>query len=127
MKKFSLFAILGLIVADAANAASYSETVTTVTPMSNGMMETSSTYTTTTQAKNMPDNSPVVLRGYIIKNVGDDMYLFQDMSDSIFLEMDGNAWNGLSITPNDMVIVHGDVDKGMNSTEIDVDYIEMAK
>lgn len=76
------------------------------------------------QAKGMNDDAMVILQGNIQKKVGDELYLFSDGNDTIMVEIDDEDWNGLSIGPNDVVEISGEVDKGWTSIEIDVDQIK---
>ena len=76
------------------------------------------------QAKGMNDDAMVILQGNIQKKVGDELYLFSDGNDTIMVEIDNDDWNGLSIGPNDIVEISGEVDKGWTSIEIDVDQIK---
>ncbi len=76
------------------------------------------------QAKGMNDDAMVILQGNIQKKVGDELYLFSDGNDTIMVEIDDDDWNGLSIGPNDVVEISGEVDKGWTSIEIDVDQIK---
>lgn len=78
---------------------------------------------TVEQAKGMRDDARVALRGNIVQHLGKDKYLFKDATGSIRVEIDHDKWGGLNVTPNDMVELHGEVDKDWNSVEIDVDRI----
>jgi uncharacterized protein YdeI (BOF family) len=40
------------------------------------------------------------------------------------VEIDDDDWRGQNITPTDKVRLRGDVDKGLFTTEIEVDYVE---
>ena len=76
----------------------------------------------------MTDNTPVVLSGKIEKNIGDEKYLFSDGSATVVIEIDDDDWNGLNITPNDTVIISGEIDKDfMQDVIIDVDNIQLKK
>lgn len=78
---------------------------------------------TVEQAKNMNDDTFVVLRGKIKQNVGDDLYLFTDGTGTINIEIDEEDWNSAKVTPEDVVEIRGEVDKGWDKIEIDVDQI----
>lgn len=78
---------------------------------------------TVEQAKQMRDDAPVVLRGNIVQSLGKEMYLFRDATGSIRVEIDDDKWSGQTITPQDTVELHGEVDKDWNSVEIDVDRV----
>lgn len=75
------------------------------------------------QAKAMPDDAMVFLRGSIIEQIGDEKYRFKDVAseDTIVIEVDDDKWNGQTITPKDTILIYGEVDKGLLSeAEIDV-------
>ena len=82
------------------------------------------TYWSVTEVMTLPDNSPVVMRGRITKNMGEQMYLFEDSSGNIVMEIDEEDWNGNTVRVNDVVTIYGKVDKGSDSVEIDVESIE---
>ena len=73
---------------------------------------------TIADALQMKDDAPVVINGQIEKSLGGEKYL---------LEIDDDDWRGLDVTPQDVVIIKGEVDKDMFNTEIDVDSIELKK
>lgn len=78
---------------------------------------------TVAQAKQMRDDSKVTLRGTIVKQLGDEKYLFKDSTGEITIEIDDDDWNGLAVGANDQIEIYGEVDKDWNSVEIDVDSI----
>ena len=78
---------------------------------------------TVTEVMSLPDNTPVVIRGRITKNMGNDIFVFEDGSGTIMLEIDEESWNGNTVRVDDIVTVYGNVDKGSNYTEIDVNSI----
>ncbi len=73
------------------------------------------------------DDKPVTLTGHITSSLGGEMYLFSDQTGSINVEIDHEKWQGLQITPQTRVTLHGEIDKEFNSTKIDVDYIRLAE
>ncbi|MCM1295092.1 MAG: NirD/YgiW/YdeI family stress tolerance protein [Muribaculaceae bacterium] len=125
MKRISIFTIGMVLAAGAANAGFVEESVTTVS--NGGFVDGTQTIVTTTQVKEMRDDTPVVVKGKIVKRTGDEKYMFQDDADTIIVEIDDDDWRGVNVTPNDIVILRGDVDKGLLTTEIDVDYVELVK
>lgn len=78
---------------------------------------------TVSKAKTMWDDSNVVLKGCIVKSLGDEMYLFQDASGTVEVEIDHDIWRGQTIKPDDVVIISGEVEKSWFSTSIDVSSI----
>ena len=77
-------------------------------------------FVTATQAKDMCDDTPVALKGYIIKSLGDEKYLFQDESGTITLDIDDKRWAGQTVGAEDMVEIHGKIDKDWADLEIEV-------
>ncbi|KAA8995139.1 YgiW/YdeI family stress tolerance OB fold protein [Affinibrenneria salicis] len=76
--------------------------------------------TTVAKAKELKDDSWITLRGHIEQRTGDEDYLFRDESGSIKVEIDDKYWNGQTVTPADRVELQGELDKGFNSSELDV-------
>ncbi len=76
------------------------------------------------QVNEMRDDVPVIIKGNIVQRMGDEKYLFEDSTGSITIEIDEDDWRGQTITPNDTVKLYGEVDRGLFSTEIDIEYVE---
>lgn len=123
MKKMSCLALASVLFAGVASAE-FVEGVQTVTTGPGGFIENDNVIVTVKQAKEMRDEVPVVIEGFIIKRVGDEEYLFEDVTDSIVVEIDDDDWRGQNIAPTDKVRLRGDVDKGLFTTEVEVDYVE---
>jgi uncharacterized protein (TIGR00156 family) len=81
---------------------------------------------TAIEAADMPDNTSVRLVGYIVESVGEETYTFRDETGAIAVEIDADEWNGLDVSPNVRVEITGEVDRDLDSTEIDVDAIRLA-
>ena len=112
MKKISLFALLGVMATFSGFAA-----------MDNSNINDA--VISVQEVLSMPDNSPVVLRGYLLRQNGENSYVFQDNSGTINLEIEEEDWNGQTFAPTDYVEIWGEVDKnGMSITEIDVSAIK---
>jgi uncharacterized protein (TIGR00156 family) len=79
---------------------------------------------TVAEAKNLRDDSPVVLRGRIERFLGDEKYLFSDDSGTVTVEIDNRLWTGLSVSQNDTVEISGEVDKDFRGIEIEVSSIK---
>ena len=88
--------------------------------MNNNTMNNQPAVWTVTEVMSLPDNTPVIMRGYITKNMGNDIFVFEDDSGTIMMEIDEEDWNGNTVRVDDVVTVYGNVDKGANYTEIDV-------
>ncbi|MGL5700662.1 MAG: YgiW/YdeI family stress tolerance OB fold protein [Kluyvera sp.] len=125
MKKIAtIAAILALASAPvfAADQGGFSGPSSTVA-QGGGFVGPNSTVTTTANAKSMRDDTWVTLRGNIIERVSDDLYIFKDASGTVNVDIDHKRWNGLVVTPQDLVEINGEVDKDWNSVEIDVKQI----
>lgn len=79
-------------------------------------------------ALKLNDDTAVVLVGQIERSLGDEKYLFKDASGTVTVEIDNEDWRGLNVTPQDTVILNGEIDKEMfKDTKIDVDSIALKK
>lgn len=78
------------------------------------------------QAKKMNDEDRVALRGYIVSSLGDEKYVFKDNTGSIQVEIDRKKWNGLTVTPDSLVEIKGELDTHRRrEPDIDVDSISL--
>ncbi|MEC5344197.1 NirD/YgiW/YdeI family stress tolerance protein [Brenneria populi] len=93
-------------------------------PAQGGFSDPNGSVTTVAKAKDLKDDSWVTLRGSIERRVGDEDYLFRDETGSITVEIDDKYWNGQTITPQDKVELQGEIDKGFNSSELDVKQVK---
>ncbi len=71
------------------------------------------------EAKKLADDAYVIVRGQLVQHVGKDKYLLRDASGSIEVEIDRDKWGGQEVGPQDMVEIHGEVDKDIMSVKID--------
>jgi len=71
----------------------------------------------------MRDDAYVVLRGRIVRNLGGERYLFQDDTGTLSVEIDYELWQGQYIGPEDLVEIHGEVDRDLFSLEVEADRI----
>jgi uncharacterized protein (TIGR00156 family) len=75
------------------------------------------------EAKNLPDDTHVILEGKITRHLGYDRYLFDDGLDAIIVEIDYDEWYGATVAADTVVIVYGEVDRSYQGVKIDVDRI----
>ena len=78
------------------------------------------TLVTVEQAKGMNDDARVALKGHIVQSLGGKDYLFKDDTGTINVEIGKKRWQGQNIGPNDLVEIHGEVDKEWSKVEIEV-------
>lgn len=80
---------------------------------------------TVAEALQMGDDTAVVLEGKIEKSLGKEKYLFKDKSGSVTIEIDDDDWKGVTVTPQNTVVIKGEVEKDFFKTEIDVNRVEV--
>ncbi len=126
MKKISMVALLGVLVIRSAFANFEGPAAPDAVAQNakGGFVSGAETIVTVKQVNEMRDDIPVIIRGKIIQRMGDEKYLFEDQTGSITVEIDEDSWRGQTITPTDTVKLYGEVDRGIFSTEIDIDYVE---
>lgn len=120
MKKISLLALVAFMPLCGAFAGSGKNMHSN---MNNSMNNSHPAVWTVTEVVSLPDDTPVVMRGRITKNMGNNIFVFEDASGTIMMEIDEESWNGNTVRVDDVVTVYGNVDKGSNYTEIDVESI----
>ncbi len=77
-------------------------------------------FVTVEQTKDMRDDTPVALKGYIVKSLGGDNYLFKDSTGTITLDIDDKRWAGQTVGAEDLVEIYGKIDKDWSDLEIEV-------
>lgn len=80
---------------------------------------------TVSQIPMMMDNQNVVMTGYIIENLGEKMYVFQDSTGTINVEIEPVILGEMVIVPDTKMKIKGQIDKSDNNEPpvIEVDYI----
>lgn len=71
-------------------------------------------------ARELDDNAKVILEGFIVEDLADELYLFRDDTGDINLKIDKKAWKKLEMDPGDLVRVHGRIDRDDDSLTIEV-------
>jgi uncharacterized protein (TIGR00156 family) len=81
---------------------------------------------TVVAANNASDDTPVILKGFVIKKLNnDDRYEFKDATGSITVEIDEEALPAVAFNDKTQVRLTGEVEKGLIQREIDVDVLEI--
>lgn len=122
MKKLVTVSALAIVLGFSVNAFAKGGFQGPQAPMG-GYTGPSAAAMSVAEAKELRDDSPVVLVGKITKSLGGEKYLFTDGTETVTIEIDNEDWNGLSVSDKDTVEIRGEVDKGFTSYEIDVDSI----
>lgn len=121
MKKVSIMAVVGVMFAASAFAGPNNTANNNMNNANNNMV----TVMTVEQVRSQNDDTPVVLQGYLLRQNGENSYVFQDSTGTINLEIDDEDWGGLTVSPTDMVEIWGEVDRnGMSMIEVDVSAIK---
>ena len=74
----------------------------------------------------MPEDTTVAMQGSITKRVKKNKYLFNDNTGEIIVEIEGYAWGGQEVSPTDVVMIVGEIDKDDNINIVEVDEVMMA-
>ena len=114
MKKISMLALCAILPICSAMAGSGSQKV---------VHQNAPVYWSVSEIVDMPDNTAFVLLGRITKNMGNEIFVFEDASGTIMLQIDEEDWNGNTVRVDDVVTVYGHIDKNGNMTEVEVDSI----
>lgn len=125
MKKIYTLAIAAVLASGSAWAGSGMHNNMNTATMTTTMAPVVDTIVTVNQIPNMMDNQNVVMTGYIIENLGNQMYTFQDSTGSITVEIEPMLLGDMMISPNTKMKIKGELDKG-DADEMDVievDYI----
>lgn len=78
--------------------------------------------------KNPVDDQAVVLRGHLLRKVGNEKYTFSDGTAEIRVEIDDKVFMNRKIDARTQVEIRGEVEKDfMESPEIDVDVLTVVQ
>lgn len=126
MKKISMSVMMVVLAIGSASAdfEGPSAPQAVATNQKGGFVSGAETIVTIKQVNEMRDDVPVIIQGKIVQRMGDEKYLFEDGTGSITIEIDDDGWRGQTVSPSDTVKLYGEVDRGIFTTEIDIDYVE---
>ena len=82
-------------------------------------------YTSIAEARSMPDDSRVVMKGQIRTRVDEDEYVFADDADEMVVEIDNSIWGNVTHDKNATVEIWGktDIKKKTGIVQLDVIFI----
>jgi len=72
------------------------------------------------EALKLGDDAWVTLTGKIERRIEHEKYQFSDGTGSIIVEIDDKRWRGLTVGPEDTVVISGEVDRDLGRREIEV-------
>lgn len=119
-KTFAIAAIAALLTAPVFAANTQGGFTGPGTTQGGGFTGPNGSVTTVEAAKSLRDDAWVTLRGNLIERVSEDVYKFKDSTGVMNVEIGHKRWNGMTVSPQDVVEIQGEVDKDWNSVEIDV-------
>ena len=74
--------------------------------------------------KNMPDDSMVYIQGYLIQNLGNENYTFQDDSGTMTVEIDSDLMDNNMYSPTTMVWIAAEVNKEGDIVALEAEEIQ---
>ncbi|WP_274370620.1 YgiW/YdeI family stress tolerance OB fold protein [Morganella morganii] len=78
-------------------------------------------------ANNQPDDSRVIIEGFIIRNISHNLYEFKDDSGITRVKIDKDKWNGLIVSPDTKIRIEGRIDNHLIGREINAEKIYPAE
>lgn len=78
------------------------------------------------QAKGLKDDSKVLIKGQLVKSLGDEKYEFKDSTGTMIVDIDNDKWNGKAVNANTRVTLLGEIDVDhfpKKTIELDVDEV----
>ena len=114
MKKFLAISMLA-VVSTCIAFAGYNECTNNVKKVS------------IADALKMQDDAMVSIQGNIVKQLSNDKFQFKDSTGTMTVDIDHDKWAGIPSNTKDTLELIGEIDKDMNSTELDVDLVKKAQ
>ncbi|MBQ8480984.1 MAG: NirD/YgiW/YdeI family stress tolerance protein [Alphaproteobacteria bacterium] len=74
--------------------------------------------------QNMADDTTVYVQGYLIQNLGNEMYTFQDDSGTLTVEIDDDLMGANMYSPTTLVWIAAEVDKQGDVVALDAEEIQ---
>ncbi|MEI9599458.1 YgiW/YdeI family stress tolerance OB fold protein [Moellerella wisconsensis] len=133
MKKFALIALISTLMSAPLMAENGgfngpgTSTVPAERALKGGFSGPNVSETSVANALKLTDDSWVILRGNIVKQLDNKHYEFTDGTGTITVEIDHKKWRGQTIMPTDKVEIRGEIDKDWSSREVSVKEINLIK
>lgn len=77
------------------------------------------------EIKKAPDEHYIRVQGNITEYLNSELYVFEDASGTINIEIDDDVWDGLYVHPQDRVEITGEVERDFFSIKVEVDKIRL--
>lgn len=98
--------------------------VTSANAASMAYDNTEKTVSQVSEIKNMPDESMVYIQGYLIQNLGNENYTFQDDSGTMTVEIDDDLMANNTYSPTALVWIAAEVDNEGDVISLDAEEIQ---
>ena len=89
-------------------------------PAGGGYVGPGTAKVTVAEALKLGDDAWVTLTGKIDRQIEHEKYQFSDGTGTITIEIDDKRWRGLTVGPDDVVTISGEVDRDLGRREIEV-------
>ncbi|MFG1488241.1 NirD/YgiW/YdeI family stress tolerance protein [Oceanospirillum sp. HFRX-1_2] len=73
------------------------------------------------EAKRLPDDSIICIKGHISKRLSDDDFLLKDSSGTLVVEIDNHLWHGQLVPHYGQLLLKGELDNDAQETEFEAD------
>lgn len=73
------------------------------------------------------DESPVILTGFILTSLGNELYTFEDLTGTILMEIKDEIWFGLRVDPTTKVIIRGVINYEFQEKLIEASSVRLAQ
>lgn len=120
-RKIMKFKFLSLLAAAGIMFGALTVANAGTTPSSSG---TDKPISQVSDINNMPEDTTVYIQGYLIQNLGNEMYMFQDDSGTIAIEIDGDLIASNTVAPNALVWIVAEVNKDGQVTSLEAEEIQ---
>ena len=78
------------------------------------------------QALYMEDDRNIRLTGYVVEQIDDEKYLFQNGTGTLMVEIDDDEWRGIQASSRTRLTIWGELDQDDDGPELEVDHLELA-
>ena len=76
----------------------------------------------------MKDDTKVIIKGYLVKQINEEHYLFKDDTGNVEVDIEDQVFRGANVTPETQIRLRGEVDKDLFKTAtLDVEHLEIVK
>ena len=83
---------------------------------------------TIAELSNLPDDAKVYVTGKITRELGDEKYEFKDEAgNTVTVKIKDRLFEGINVSPDDLLVIYGELDKGYTSMKIEAKRIDFKR